>query len=545
MKLSIRNKILLVVGNALVLMIVLAAVVNWQFNAVIANKKTIALTSEALRDHMQADMMHDALRGDVLASLHAAVTKNSTEAETVAKDLAEHAAIFHASVKANHERTLPSDIVAALDTVDKPLADYISSAEKIVSVAATDYAAAELLWPAFEESFSKLEAAMGEAGDKIQASVKAVNEASYGLGTQFRITVVVSLLLAVVSLSLVSWRVTRSIVTALDRVGEKLKEGSNQLHSSANEISNSSKTLAESASQQAASLEETSASLEEIAAMTKRNAESASSGARLGSQTQQAAAAGMAQLSELSHALNTIKAATGEMQTAVHDMQSSSQQVAKIIKTIDEIAFQTNLLALNAAVEAARAGEAGMGFAVVADEVRALAQRSAIAARETADKIETSVKRSEFGATASTKVVKSLSEVEATAQTIQQVFSGIVDQIKSLDQVVSQIAAASQEQTAGLNEVNMAVSQLDKVTQSNAAGAEENASSSSVMNSEAANLLNAVHELNAIVTGKTTTADATGSFTVPNDRDHAAFAIGSQSKATKTKATATREFQNF
>ena len=516
MKLSIRNKILLVVGNALVLMIVLAAVVNWQFNAVIANKKTIALTSEALRDHMQADMMHDALRGDVLASLHAAVTKNSTEAETVAKDLAEHAAIFRASVKANHERTLPSDIVAALDTVDKPLADYISSAEKIVSVAATDYAAAELLWPAFEESFSKLEAAMGEAGDKIQASVKAVNEASYGLGTQFRITVVVSLLLAVVSLSLVSWRVTRSIVTALDRVGEKLKEGSNQLHSSANEISNSSKTLAESASQQAASLEETSASLEEIAAMTKRNAESASSGARLGSQTQQAAAAGMAQLSELSHALNTIKAATGEMQTAVHDMQSSSQQVAKIIKTIDEIAFQTNLLALNAAVEAARAGEAGMGFAVVADEVRALAQRSAQAAKDTADKIESAVKRSELGAVASTKVAKSLGEVEATAQSIEEVFTGIVSQIKSLDEVIAEIAAASKEQSAGVSEVNMAVSQMDKVTQSNAAAAEENAASANEMNSQARTLQEVVNQLESVVSGSSADDSASKQFAAAN-----------------------------
>ena len=128
------------------------------------------------------------------------------------------------------------------------------------------------------------------------------------------------------------------------------------------------------------------------------------------------------------------------------ETQASNQEISKIIKTIDEIAFQTNLLALNAAVEAARAGEAGMGFAVVADEVRSLAQRSAQTAKDTANKIEIAVTRSQLGGIASTKVVKSLSEVEVTAAHIQQVFSGIANQIKSLDEVVAEIAAASKEQ---------------------------------------------------------------------------------------------------
>lgn len=282
MKLSIRKKILLVVANALVLMIALTAVINWEFSGINANKKSIVLTSEVLRDHMNADMMHDALRGDVLAALHAAANKNEKATAETVKALAEHTASFRASVKANHERALPADVVAALNSVDKPLAEYIASAENIIALATKDSAAAEAQWPAFQEAFSKLETAMGEVGDKVEAGVKSVSHAGDGLGTQFRITAVVSLVLAVVSLSLVSWFVTRSIVTALDRVGEKLKEGSNQLNLSANEVSNSSKTLADSASQQAASLEETSASLEEISAMTKRNADSASSGAKLG-----------------------------------------------------------------------------------------------------------------------------------------------------------------------------------------------------------------------------------------------------------------------
>jgi methyl-accepting chemotaxis protein len=294
---------------------------------------------------------------------------------------------------------------------------------------------------------------------------------------------------------------TRATAQTIQSVTEHLVEGAAQTNLAAQEVSSASTILAEGASEQAASLEETSASLEEIASMTKRNAENATSGASLGKQARESAAAGLERINELSRTLNSIKTAVGEMQTAVTEMQSSSQQVSKIIKTIDEIAFQTNLLALNAAVEAARAGEAGMGFAVVADEVRALAQRSAQAAKDTTTRIEDAVKRSELGGVASTKVVKSLTEVEATAQSIQQVFTGIVTQIKSLDEVLAEIAAASKEQSQGVGEVNMAVSQMDKVTQSNAAAAEENAASSQELSTQAQNLKAVIVQLEQIVTG--------------------------------------------
>ena len=502
MRLSLRKKILLLVANALVLLAALTGIVNWQFNRSNANKETLVLTSTALRDQLQADMMHDTLRADVLAVLHATAAKNQNAASAAAKELATHAERFRASIKANHERTLDAASTAALANVDKPLADYIQSAEGIATLAAQDAAAAEAKWPAFQEFFTRLEAAMDKVSDTIEASQQTVSAASAALVTEFRLTAVVTLVIAIVSLSFLSWFITRSIVTGLYQIGGQLDRGARQLTASAREVSSSSHILAESASEQAASLEETSASLEEISAMTQRNGESACNGKVLGSQAREAANSGMERLGELTRTLNSIKSATGEMQTAVHEMQTSSHEIAKIIKTIDEIAFQTNLLALNAAVEAARAGEAGMGFAVVADEVRALAQRSAQAARDTSEKIESAVKRSALGGAASSKVVKSLAEVEATAATIQQVFTGIVGQIKSLDEVVSQIAAASQEQTQGIGEVNMAVGQMDKVTQSNAASAEENASSSSVLNAQAAALLQSVHGLHAIVTGQ-------------------------------------------
>jgi methyl-accepting chemotaxis protein len=240
--------------------------------------------------------------------------------------------------------------------------------------------------------------------------------------------------------------------------------------------------LAEGASEQAASLEETSASLEEMSSMTKRNADSALAAKELTGQTRAAAECGARDMQEMNDAMAAIK--------------TSGDNIAKIIKTIDEIAFQTNILALNAAVEAARAGEAGMGFAVVADEVRNLAQRSAQAAKETAEKIEDSIGKSHRGVQISGKVAGGLQEIVAKA--------------RKVDELVAEIAAASREQNEGISQVNAAIGEMDKVTQNNAASAEESASASEELNAQAATLKDSVGELLKLVdgsnAGKNTTA---------------------------------------
>ncbi len=292
------------------------------------------------------------------------------------------------------------------------------------------------------------------------------------------------------------------LVKPLHRFVQQLAASAQRTSTSAGEITASSQSVAECASEQAASLEETSASIEEMASMTKRNAESTVAGKELAGKTRAAATAGLGRIDELSQTLASIKTAIAEMQAAVRETQASSQEVSKIIKTIDEIAFQTNLLALNAAVEAARAGEAGAGFAVVADEVRSLAQRSAQAARETAHRIEDAVHRSRRGEAASDKLVHSLGEVEASAGGITQVFNGIVAQLTALDQVIAEIAAASKEQSQGVGEVNMAVSQMDKVTQSNAANAEETASAAQELFSQVGDLQTVIFQLDVLAAGE-------------------------------------------
>jgi len=178
------------------------------------------------------------------------------------------------------------------------------------------------------------------------------------------------------------------------------------------------------------------------------------------------------------------------MNSAMDAIKTSSGNIAKIIKTIDEIAFQTNILALNAAVEAARAGEAGAGFAVVAEEVRALAQRSATAAKETADKIEDAINKSEHGAAISTKVAGSLNE--------------IVDKARKVDGLVAEIAQASQEQSQGISQVLTAVGQMDKVTQGNAASAEEGAAAAEELSAQARMMDESVRELKDLIGGSAT-----------------------------------------
>jgi methyl-accepting chemotaxis protein len=284
--------------------------------------------------------------------------------------------------------------------------------------------------------------------------------------------------------------ITRTTDRVLRGISESLNDGSNQIASAAGQVSGSSQSLAEGASEQAASIEETGASLEEMSSMTKRNAENAQKANDLAKQARTAADKGAGDMQQMNTAMEAIKV--------------SSNDIAKIIKTIDEIAFQTNILALNAAVEAARAGEAGMGFAVVADEVRNLAQRSATAAKETADKIEGAIGKTALGVEISSKVTAALND--------------IVTQIRQVDELIAEVAGASKEQTQGIGQINSAVGQMDKVTQGNAASAEECAAAAEELNAQAVTMTDSVNELLQLVGGQGQAATAKAAAPVARTR---------------------------
>jgi methyl-accepting chemotaxis protein len=310
-----------------------------------------------------------------------------------------------------------------------------------------------------------------EENSKFGAVATAASEKAMSLAN----TLTVTLTIAGISLGLIfSFAIIKGINRVLNNVAGSLSDGSGQVSSASGQVSAASQTLAEGSSEQASSLEETSSSLEEMASMTKRNAENARKANELAKEARTAADKGVGDMQTMAAAMEAIKV--------------SSDDIAKIIKTIDEIAFQTNILALNAAVEAARAGEAGMGFAVVADEVRNLAQRSAQAAKETAGKIEGAITKTGQGVGITTKVAEALNE--------------IVNKVRQVDELVTEVAGATREQTEGITQINVAVGQMDKVTQSNAATAEESAAAAEELNSQAEVMKQSVAELLELVGGR-------------------------------------------
>ena len=303
----------------------------------------------------------------------------------------------------------------------------------------------------------------------------------------------------------------RSTIGPLRTATTALNAAVTQVESSSEATKRSSQTLAEGSSEQAAALEETSASLEQMSSMTQRNAANATEADSLMEEAK----------ATMAHAGDSM----GQMSQAMDEISEHGQQIGKIIKTIDEIAFQTNLLALNAAVEAARAGEAGQGFAVVADEVRNLAQRAADAAKNTSELIETTVDKINRGNDLVKEAKRTFEDVASSANKVAVLVQGI--------------AAASTEQAEGISQINRAVAQLDKVTQENAAGAAESATAADELTIEAERLRNTVMDLNNVVDGGHS-GGSSGQAVPPAGKRRPSRLLSASSGKTKTQAQPTK-----
>jgi methyl-accepting chemotaxis protein len=284
--------------------------------------------------------------------------------------------------------------------------------------------------------------------------------------------IVIALAATVLMGLLMASGIMRSLSRALMGISSSLETGAARTAAASTQLESVSQTVAAGCAEQGASVAETGAALEQMSAMTRTTAENASRAKEFATQARLAAEAGARTMTEMDIAMEAIATSSGE--------------VAKIVKQIDEIAFQTNILALNAAVEAARAGEAGAGFAVVADEVRLLAQRSAAAAKETADRIEAAIESSRQGAASCTRVGTSLDE--------------IADRIKAADQLVAEIATAAREQSQGIRQISTAMTQLDQITQENATRADEGARAAADLSNQAEAVEGVVETLRSLIT---------------------------------------------
>jgi len=316
--------------------------------------------------------------------------------------------------------------------------------------------------PLLDEVRGKFVEARQELAKNTLTAEGMINDAS-NINTILAVAAIIAIILG----AAIAFLIRRDITHVLYRLIGELDNNSGQITDASTQVSTSSQQLAELASEQAASLEETSASMEEMASMTKQNADNAQQAARLMDETKTVVGKTGDQMEQMAGSMNRIK--------------GQGEEVGKIVKTIDEIAFQTNLLALNAAVEAARAGEAGAGFAVVADEVRNLAQRAAEAAKNTSSLIE--------------ETIKNIKEGHELVTQTQGAFQDVATSANKVAELVGEIAEASKEQAQGISQINTAVTEMDKSVQNNAASAEESASAAEELGSQAQSLKDMVTEL--------------------------------------------------
>ncbi len=367
---------------------------------------------------------------------------------------------------------------AFIENYDRLRGEWKTLSRKIVDLrlANTDEGRKEAMELTLGATATKFEEMREQINHLTDLNLNEARKAHEGASSAYRRTSFMLLginALGLVIALLMTWRITAGITGPINRVAAGLKDGAVQVTSAASQVATTSQHLAEGTSEQAASLEETSSSLEEMSSMTKQNADHANQA--------------KAMMAEATRVVEKVDHHMRDMAAAVAEITRSSEDTGKIIKTIDEIAFQTNLLALNAAVEAARAGEAGAGFAVVADEVRNLAMRASEAAKNTNSLIENTIKAVRKGN-------------ELTNAT-QEAFQENTEIAKQISQLIDEIASASEEQSHGISQVNIAVTEMDKLTQATAANAEESAAAAEELNAQAEQMKVYVGDLVAVIDG--------------------------------------------
>ncbi len=473
--LKTKPKILLGICSPMVLLLILGGVSVYSIDSIVETNKSVDHTYEVLEVEEEilaaAVDMETGMRGYLLAGQDEFLAPY----EAGSKNFGELSASLQKTVDDNPAQVqLLREIETTISDWRKEIVEPIIALRRDIGDADNMDDMADLIGEAKGKVyFDKFRGQIATFAGREQALMdtrKAEAEATASNTNKIIVVSVVVIILMSLGITLLF---TRSVVNQIKSSIASLTRSGDQVSTASEQIASSSQTLASGTAEQASSLEETSASLEEMAGMTRQNSDNAKQANSLSGDASSGAEKGMAAMQKMSEAMIGIK--------------KSSDETAKIIKVIDEIAFQTNLLALNAAVEAARAGEAGKGFAVVAEEVRNLAMRSSEAAKDTGGLIEESQKSADDGVRSSEELLT--------------VFKEVSEGINKVTNLVSEVAAASEEQTKGVEELNTAAGQMDQITQQNAANAEESSGASEELAGLAQELQNAVRDLVKVVDG--------------------------------------------
>ncbi len=418
-------------------------------------------------DSLQLDLRGATLHHVATADPKMKAVKDS-QVEVLKKQVPDLMKDYEKTIRYARDREMFSRIPGFLDA-------YINACEKVRALSREGKTAeAMAIYDTEADSTRKaLKTALKEQIEYKQATAKENTQSANSAASKGLISTWLFAGLALMSGGILAFYIVRSINAALGRSIGQLSEAAGQLSRAAAQVSSASQSLAQGASEQAAAIEETSASTQQIAGSTKRSADNLVAVASRMEQTDRNA--------------NDANVTLDQMVTSMNEITASSENISKIIRVIDEIAFQTNILALNAAVEAARAGEAGMGFAVVADEVRTLAQRSAEAAKNTASLIEQSIASSGTGK----------QNVDRVAAAIR----GLTGHTREVKALVDEANLRGREQVLSVEQIAKAITELETITQTNASAAEESASASQELNAEAQSVRGIVEELRQLVGG--------------------------------------------
>lgn len=428
-------------------------------------EKSTTKSVPAIRNMVQADMLHDGLRAVVVESLYSGIKGDANAIKVLDVEVKEKSENFHKHIAALGELDLSDSTNKAIHETKPALLQFTEISQQIVSlVSQGQLENAEGKKSEFDKSFEHLETQLESLGDLIEKD--AAQASTEGSSTLIMIGAIT---LAGISFGLIlSLFVIRNLRRNVSHFLSQVTQSTETISNSSEKLSQSNNEFSANTTESSASLQETVASLEEISSMVKLNSDNAKKASEVSVESRDSAQKGEISITQLSHAMQ--------------DINKSSKKMEEIISVIDEIAFQTNLLALNAAVEAARAGEMGRGFAVVADAVRSLAQRSAAAAKDISQMIKESITKIETG----TQVVESSREA----------LNSIFVSVKEVSELNHQISNASQEQSEGIRQISEAMNQIDSATQRNATGAQEVAVISKEVLDQSKELKGLVFELN-------------------------------------------------